>query len=49
MATQSGPSWKRPLCAIAISPTGSDKLTIVFPEAQVIGHRSQQQHVLPIN
>ena len=43
------PIAETPLMAIAISRTGSDRVTIVFPGARVIGHPSQQQHVLAIN
>jgi hypothetical protein len=35
------PIAETPLMAMAISRTGSDKITIAFPEARVIEHRSQ--------
>jgi hypothetical protein len=35
--------------AIAMLPTGLDKVTIGFPAARVIAHSSQQQHVLATN
>jgi hypothetical protein len=35
--------------AIAMLPTGLDRVTIGFPAARVIAHSSQQQHVLATN
>jgi hypothetical protein len=38
-----------PLMAIAISPTGCNKLTIGLLEVQVIGHPRHLEQMAPIN
>ena len=43
------PIVEAPHMAIGTSRTASGKVTIVFPEARVIGHGSQQQRARPIN